>query len=369
MTAPVVELNGVSVLRLSLYMPVSGAWTAEAQVASSSPVDPGAEASITIGESAPLVGRVVRAGVEAERLYVRVAGGTVDWQSPVEVKHYRETTVGQVTRDLGLELDAQDDTELDFWTRGRGTVGGAVTSLARHLGFSWRVNPDGTVRMRAETPGAPTVDARAVETSRHPGRGLVEVAPENGAIVPGVQHGQDAVGEVVYELRDVFRCRYYTEARGALRGKLEAVIRWVMRDTIYLGTYTAEVASQAADGTLDLLPDDDRLKAEGLQGVPIRHGLPGVTVAVPAGERVLLGFDGGDPDKPFAALWHEGQVTAVNVGGTDKVAMAPLVNERIDALQQAFDAHIHPTSMGPSGTPTQPVGQLETVESEVLHTR
>ena len=51
------------------------------------------------------------------------------------------------------------------------------------------------------------------------------------------------------------------------------------------------------------------------------------------------------------------------------VALSTLVTERLDTIQQAFDAHIHPTGMGPSGPPQEPIGPLDPVASEVLHTR
>ena len=55
-----------------------------------------------------------------------------------------------------------------------------------------------------------------------------------------------------------------------------------------LALYPARVVAQSADLTrLDLQPDDSRIPP--CAGVPIRHGLPGVTVTVAAGSRVLLG--------------------------------------------------------------------------------
>lgn len=87
----------------------------------------------------------------------------------------------------------------------------------------------------------------------------------------------------------------------------------------HLALYPCTVIAQRADGTLDLQPDAARVPA--CAGVPIRHGLPGVTVTVPAGGRVLLGYAGGNPDLPFAALWEPGTVTAITVnGGTAKAA-------------------------------------------------
>jgi hypothetical protein len=152
-----------------------------------------------------------------------------------------------------------------------------------------------------------------------------------------------------------------------------------MRDTLFLGLYTAQVVRQAADGTLDLMPADDRLRSQGLQAIPIRHGLPGVTVEVDAGENVLLGFDAGDPSKPYAALWHAGQAKKIVFGdmtieaaGNKALALAQETKAALDAIQQAYDAHIHITTatvgLGPPGTiaPTTstvgPIGAIATTK-------
>lgn len=87
-----------------------------------------------------------------------------------------------------------------------------------------------------------------------------------------------------------------------------------------LALYPARVVAQSADLTrLDLQPDDSRIPP--CAGVPIRHGIPGVTVTVASGSRVLLGYAAGDPMQPYAALWEAGSVTLVSVnGGAVKVA-------------------------------------------------
>lgn len=88
---------------------------------------------------------------------------------------------------------------------------------------------------------------------------------------------------------------------------LAKFIRWVMRDATYLGQYVCEVQGQDADGLLALLPDDAKVRGNGLGAVPIRHGLPGCKVFVKSGARVLLGWENGDPAKPFASLWSDDQ--------------------------------------------------------------
>lgn len=368
-----VTLNGEPVLDLDLHLPLNGAWSAEVQVASDTELAAGDVVSLVL-PGLTLTARVVRAGIASERLRARLTGGDVDWSAVQDTKHYKSTSADAVVTDVGVTLDAALGVDFPFWTRSPGTTGATVQAVAQYLGFNWRVNPDGTVRMKAEAPEAVDV-ADLVEVARDPARGLVEVAPETANILPGTLVGADSVGDVLYRVDDQgqFRVRYYTEARSRIRHALERIIRWVMRDTLFLGLYASEVTRQAADGTLDLMPDDVRLRSQGLQSVPIRHGLPGVTVKVPAGERVLLGFDAGDPSKPYAALWHEGQATKITFGdmtieaaGTKALALAIETKAALDKLQQSHDTHMHPTAaLGAPSPPTVivgPIGEIATTK-------
>jgi hypothetical protein len=93
---------------------------------------------------------------------------------------------------------------------------------------------------------------------------------------------------------------------------LAKFVRWVMRDTTYHRVFPCSVQGQSSDlATLDLLPDDTDIRGTGLQQVHIRHGLPGVQVKVPVGARVLLGFEAGDPERPYAALWEPGAIEQI----------------------------------------------------------
>src|SRR5688572_7499775 len=246
-------LNNEPGLELSLHLPMNGAWSAEVQVASDTELAVGDEVTLNL-PGQDFTGRVVRASIFADRLRVRLTGGLTDWGAPVALKHYKATTVATVLADLGIEADSAQTTALPFWTRKATTAGEAVQALATMLGVQWRVNPDGTLRLRAEAPTL--VDPKAVEISRDAGRGIVEIAPEFASVAPGCTVGEDSVGDVTYEVGadQPLRCRYYTEQRARLRGTLERLIRWVTRDSLYLGQFTAVVVSQAADGTLDLMP-------------------------------------------------------------------------------------------------------------------
>lgn len=369
------------VLRCVLTLPMNGAWSAEVEVAADDPLSGAVELTLPGGPS--WSGLVVRGEHSAERSRARIIGGLVSWTSPTTLQHFRNTTTGAVLASLGVTPDAPSTEALSFWTRKASTIGEGVQAIATHLGVNWRVLPSGQIRIRAEAPEA--VDPDAIEVLRDATRGIVELAPEAATLLPGSLRGEDSVGDVIYDVSDdsPLRCRYYTAARAVLRGSLERLIRGTMRDVLYLGQYTAVVQRQAADGTLDLLPDDARLRGNGLSGVPIRHGLPGVEVEVPAGVRVLLGFDNGNPQSPFASLWHSGQVTAVRIGGAKAVALAEEVSARLDRIQAAFDSHVHataalgapsppipnPATIPPVVPPVIPIGPLEPVDSEILFTR
>ena len=109
------------------------------------------------------------------------------------------------------------------------------------------------------------------------------------------------------------------------------------RETHYsLASTTAQVVSQAGDGTLDLMPTDTRAA-----GLPVcnrcqsGHGLPGVKVKdMPPGENVLLACS--RRGRPAAAVcgfkWHEGQVLEVQIGGTVPVALSTRHRRKLPSL-------------------------------------
>lgn len=138
-----------------------------------------------------------------------------------------------------------------------------------------------------------------------------------------------------------------------------------------LALYPGRVVSQGDDGTLDIKPDAVKLGA-GLAMVPIRHGLPGVTVRVRPGARVLLGFEGGDITRPFAALWEAGGLDSITVEASVKILLkAPSVvaaqvegNARGVALGGSL---VKVTGVcGPPGSPLELVGYVIDASKKVL---
>jgi hypothetical protein len=94
-----------------------------------------------------------------------------------------------------------------------------------------------------------------------------------------------------------------------LRRILDALLGPVRRRLDYLALYPAEVLKDHGDNHVDVRPDDVRMSD--LVRVPMETFLPGATVEVETGARVLLGFAGGDPAKPRARLWESGSLKRV----------------------------------------------------------
>lgn len=106
-----------------------------------------------------------------------------------------------------------------------------------------------------------------------------------------------------------------------LREELARFIRAATARLDLAVLYPATVRAQADDGSLTVEMDPGA-PVPSLVGVPIRHGLPGVTaVTVAVGARVRVGFDGAASTRPFAALWDAGNAARITFnGGTHRAA-------------------------------------------------
>jgi hypothetical protein len=351
----VIRINGTPVIEIQIHLPLNGAWSADLHCVEVVPFAIGSKVTISLPEK-DFVGTVERCAVYATRVHIRVIGGAVDFGNSVSSKNYSNVSADALLSEMGIATDQPIGKTFACWSRIDSSIGVSVQLIAKQLGVNWRVNPDSTLRIRAEE--FVSVNPDAVETYRDESGGMIELAIEKATVLPGTKVGNDLVGDTIYVLQEDGRlvCRYWTEGRGRL---LERYIRAIMRDSIYLGTYPAIVAGQASDGALDLVPEDSRIKGTGLNKVKLKHGFPGCEVKVPNGQRVRLAFDNGDPEKPYASLWDQGTVTEVSIGGAFKVAIADLVKAELDKIQQKFDAHTHITACpAGAGSANPPVAHL-----------
>jgi hypothetical protein len=89
-----------------------------------------------------------------------------------------------------------------------------------------------------------------------------------------------------------------------LTGPLRNIARHADPLAPYRCLYRAKVLAQSADGLrVDVQPEDSGDLLPLMSNIPLRHGLPGVTVTIVPGAYLLIGWENGRPNRPFAALW------------------------------------------------------------------
>jgi hypothetical protein len=99
-----------------------------------------------------------------------------------------------------------------------------------------------------------------------------------------------------------------------LLGAFQSIARGADPRLPYRTLYGAVVESQAPlpSLTVSVRPDDDRLLPR-MVDIPLRTGVPGVDVVLKIGGKpikVLVGWEDGRPDRPYAALWPSGRENA-----------------------------------------------------------
>lgn len=101
----------------------------------------------------------------------------------------------------------------------------------------------------------------------------------------------------------------------------------------YLALYPGRVAAQSADKTrVDVVLDSDRIPSP--SNIPLRLGIPGTTTQINTAStvRVLVGWEGGNPAKPYAVLFDPGAATLqLNVSASTLIAINGGASLTLDA--------------------------------------
>jgi hypothetical protein len=361
-------LNGKDLLSATITEPRTGVWTAVVDV----DADEAITGTVTIViDTVTWIGTVAKGSLNAGRFHAQVVGGAGKLATVLPAKYYLGAPISVVLQDLMLGTgetlsDVVDDIVRTYtvarWARPLGKASAAIKQCAEEMGLVWRVQREGQIWLGAEKwiDTKPEYD----EIDRSPGRDSMLIAPTAPTLQPGVR----------FLGRNVSRVTTMTKGGGGLRQEvlfevaagggrvaedIGAIIGHHTENKFdYSRMYPAKVLKQAGDGTLELLPDAERIRGNGLTRVPIRHGIPGVTVKVPAGGKVLLFFESGDPKLPAACLWPDGSsCTEVKI-----VAPKLIVEGNIECTGEivaksttapvALSSHLHPSAVGPTGIPT-----------------
>jgi len=325
-------LNGYPVAALTLTVPRVGVWTADVELVDA-PALVGAVELVVDGRTRR--GTVHRGGVESERWSGRLVGGAGGLHSLLGPAAYADTTLavvlGETLRDAGEALAATSGeltATVARWARVAGPTHHTVADVARAAGYAWRVLDDGTVWTGPEAWAPVTLGGDLDVIEHAPATGRYELGGASAqAIDPGTTIPLDGasvrVGAVEHRLSDdVLRTVLYADQEGApgsrLTAAFDAMVRRATRRLDYLAVYPAKVVQQRGDGTLDVLADAPDVSLP--RAIPYR-ALPGLVLEVPAGTRVGVGFEHGDPARPYAGLWELGDVTRWTLdGGTHRAA-------------------------------------------------
>jgi hypothetical protein len=378
------------VLQGSLSLPRSGLWTAELTVDSAADLDGAVTLSFDDG-ALSLAGTVLRSGVTRDMLTLLVAGGAGGLSKIARPTFYGATSLrivlGDLLRTAGETLSPTSSPavlshQLNGWTSEAIPIGRLVARLIAEVpGASWRALPDGSIWVGTETWPASTTDF--VLMQEEPARGELLLGVDSSPPTPGTVIDLSTtttpdlrrVSFVAYTVGEPGpRARVFFEDAAPAVGDrladaLAAVVAQAQRPLDYFALYLGRVVAQTGK-TIDVAPEDTRLPSMGR--VPLLMGVPGWDATIPAGGRVLVGWSGGDPARPYA-LGFDGETTLTQLtlggAGAQAAALGTALKAHLEALKTWADTLILPSGGGPAGPPTVPSPSVPDIESEVLKVR
>lgn len=299
-------IGGTDVLTADVSMPYLGIWHIDGEASAGSSALTGAQVFEDHGVA--FSGTILRATIIGGRLKFRMVGGKGKLSQDVPAAHWNRPTRGTVIRDTlaacgevlsGTVAESVLTARLDQWKRNEGPASRALQAICDHEGLIWRVLRDGTVWVGLEE--YPTATVKHILIDEDWSAGVIDIAPDAPDLLPGVTFRDQRIRYVKHSIRQSsIRSEACLETPSGLLDRFLAGIR---QEVYYSRSYPARVIAQNSNGTLQLDPDDPRVKGKGLNNVPIRAGLPGFLVRVTRGARVGVEFENGDPSKPKATDW------------------------------------------------------------------
>lgn len=366
-------MNGLDLIEAKIMEVSIGAWTARVEIDTE---DELTGPAIIEADGAQFVGTFRRGSVEGGRFLGEIIGGQGNLSSDLDAKFYSQASLGLIIGDLMadageiLSPETAADVGLltarvEAWSRAAGKAGLSIRQIVDETSATvWRVQRDGTIFIGTDAfiPVLPTFEFTEIE--KMPDQGKLVIAPEEAPeIRPGVNFEGQNVSAVITQI-DAGGIRqeiYFEDADGdakfdRLLGPVQRFIEQLVGRRIdYSQIYEGKVVVQKPlTGRLDILPDDARIRGVGgLTEVPIFHGLPGVTVTVLPGERVLVAFRNGDPKLPAVIGWADGGGGL----GTKATIDGLFTAKSLAGLAVELTSHVHggvTTGGGTSGPPVEP---------------
>lgn len=301
-------INERAILSGTVRLPLSGRWTADLRVVGDRPI----AGAVTLDlDGAAYSGFAMRSDTHAGETHCRVVGGAGGLATALPERWYRGSpTVARIVEDLLRETGealsvASDDVllgqVLPAYRRAAGPGGPALRALLDLYGARWRVVADGSVRVVAAESWPTTEPPHAfLEANRAEGWELVALAGEL-ALAPGVTFRGRQVRYVEHELSAAqTRTRVYETDPRSLLDRAEQ-----NSGVDFARLWPGSVERQNADGSVDVIVQAYG-ETWGLTAVPVTSSLPGARARLAGGEGVLVGFEAGDPRRPYVAGFATG---------------------------------------------------------------
>lgn len=367
-------LNGFPVVRGSITIPRIGNWHADLLVDFEG-IGKGDPVKVDVGDGLVMVGTVAKGGDVRQLSKLHVVGGAGGLSNPAKVKFYRSpllrVVAGDLARDAGETIASDLGTAGTFvlspaWTTDNVPTGKVIAALvaAAPSGTVWRMRTDGALWIGEET--WPTVEFDGVELEVMPDNDRALLGPFLPTLQPGTVLNGQRIDYVVHRLeRGQVRTEvcFNDDSRPAstdrVKDSLAAVIKAIAAGNFH-ARFRYRVVKQSADlKAVDCVPDPDTKELSGLTNVPIKHGVPGLTVRVLPGAFIMVGFENHDPRRPFVSEWEPGANVQALTFETAATALGAASASQPMILGNAFNtiwaAHFHVTPFGPSSPTASPL--------------
>lgn len=266
-------------------------------------------------------GYVIRSGIQnAVGTAVLVGGRGGLWRdNPTKMYDFQVAAslpISEILSDCGEVLSPTSDQSIlgryiPNWTRTSGEAGKQLTEICNKLDVVWSVLPDGSVYIGNYT--YPPADDNNLTLQAHDPTLLYSCY---NALASAVRPGMtltpiDTPYRVVAahyraEMHNPSKLHvWYSDPRkmtkhDPLRAGLAQFVREIV-PTDYHAAYEGKVVLQRANGTLDVILDNNKFPP--ISSVPLSVPFPGAKINVKPGDRVIVKFLEGDPTKYIAELY------------------------------------------------------------------
>jgi hypothetical protein len=362
------SLGGVAATRVLAQSPAWGRLWADVSLAEAAAIE--SHTTLKIGAFEQVV-TVVSGGIVDGIAKYRVVAGAGGWGTPIAKKAYANdagvkasNVIADAAAACGETIGTSSSARLGpHYARIEGEPASVTLNYAAPR--NWYIDAAGVTQVGQRASSTFSGDAPRIHVDL--GAGVVDLAvAEIGALVPGViVDGHAPATDVEYDLdakRLIVRV-YFAPQRDRLLAAFGKIVDALYPRLKFQGTYEFRVVTQSGE-RLNLQPARVATGLPDLQRVPVRPGVSGFRSDVTPGELVIVTFTDGDPSRP-QVIAHDAADSPAwlpslsEFGDGDFLAQKTAIDNiqaKLDDLVTLYNAHVHPTGVGPSG----PTASIET---------